>query len=56
MMGTKVDVTRGIANGTVAKLYDSILVPEEQICITNFENGNQCHVVYATEVTSAIFK
>ncbi|KAK4003752.1 hypothetical protein OUZ56_005507 [Daphnia magna] len=56
MMGTNVDVTRGIANETVTKLYDIILAPDAQIRIANVENGNQCHAVYATEVTSAIFK
>lgn len=56
MMGTNVDVTRGIANETVAKLYDIILAPDAQIRIANVENGNQCHAVYATEVTSTIFK
>ena len=56
MIGTNVDVTRGIANGTIGKLYDIITKPDAQIRIIKFENGNQCHALYADEIISLIFK
>ena len=56
MVGTNIDVSKGIANGTIAKFYDIVLVPNAQVRIVTLEDGNQAHAVYADEVNCLILK
>jgi hypothetical protein len=56
MVNNNIDVTKGIANGTIATFYDVVLIPSAMIKIISLEDGNQVHSVYAVEVKCVILK
>ncbi len=56
MVNTNIDVTKGIANGTIATFYDIILIPSAKIRIISLEDGNEVHSIFADEVKCVILK
>ena len=56
MVGHNADVSKGIANGTLAILVDVILKETASVRIKTLPNNQQLHAVYANDVLCIVFK